>query len=440
MFAVLSDRSFRHLFAAQLVALIGTGLASVALGLLAFDLAADQAGMVLGAVFTIKMVAYVPIAPIAGAFADRLPRRAYLAGLDIVRLLVAVALPFVTEVWQVFALIFALQAASAGFTPVFQATIPDVLPEEDRYTQGLALSRMTYDLESIISPTLAALLLLAVSYDTLFLGTALGFLGSAVLILTVMLPAPKPTAKRGIYDRTTLGTRVFLATPRLRGLMALNVTVAAAGAMVLVNTVVLVRADLGLSEGALAWTMFAFGLGSMFAALALPRVLTQVADRPVMLFGAVLMIGGLILLALLTAVYGLRWPALLLCWLILGLGFSTLSTPAGRLLRRSAHAADRPALFAAQFALSHFCWLFAYPLAGVLITWFGVQAALLVLALIATLGMVAAMRLWPVGDPVEVAHTHHNLPPDHPHLQGGGHRHSHALIIDEDHPRWATRF
>lgn len=336
MFAVLSDRSFRHLFAAQLVALIGTGLASVALGLLAFDLAADQAGMVLGAVFTIKMVAYVLIAPIAGAFADRLPRRAYLAGLDIVRLLVAVALPFVTEVWQVFALIFALQAASAGFTPVFQATIPDVLPEEDRYTQGLALSRMTYDLESIISPTLAALLLLAVSYDTLFLGTALGFLGSAVLILTVMLPAPKPAAKRGIYDRTTLGTRVFLATPRLRGLMALNVTVAAAGAMVLVNTVVLVRADLGLSEGALAWTMFAFGLGSMLAALSLPRVLTQVADRPVMLFGAVLMIGGLILLSLLTAVYGLRWPALLLCWLILGLGFSTLST------LRAACCADLP--------------------------------------------------------------------------------------------------
>ena len=69
MFEVLSDRTYRHLFLAQVVALLGTGLATVALGLLAFDLAGDGAAMVLGTVFTIKMVAYVGIAPIAGAFA-----------------------------------------------------------------------------------------------------------------------------------------------------------------------------------------------------------------------------------------------------------------------------------------------------------------------------------------------------------------------------------
>lgn len=39
-------------------------------------------------------------------------------------------------------------------------------------------------------------------------------------------------------------------------------------------------------------------------------------------------------------------------------------TPTGRLLRRSAEAGDRPALFAAQFVLSHACWLLTYPLAG----------------------------------------------------------------------------
>ena len=57
MLDVLADRTYRHLFAAQVVALLGTGLATVALGLLAFDLAGDNAAMVLGTVFTIKMVA-----------------------------------------------------------------------------------------------------------------------------------------------------------------------------------------------------------------------------------------------------------------------------------------------------------------------------------------------------------------------------------------------
>lgn len=34
LFSVLADRTYRHLFLAQIVALVGTGLATVALGLL----------------------------------------------------------------------------------------------------------------------------------------------------------------------------------------------------------------------------------------------------------------------------------------------------------------------------------------------------------------------------------------------------------------------
>ena len=58
MLAVLSDRTYRHLYLAQVVALLGTGLATMALGLMAYDLAGDRAAMVLGTVFTIKMVKF----------------------------------------------------------------------------------------------------------------------------------------------------------------------------------------------------------------------------------------------------------------------------------------------------------------------------------------------------------------------------------------------
>ena len=295
MLDILADRTYRHLFLAQVVALLGTGLATVALGLLAFDHAGNEAALVLGTVFTIKMVAYVGIAPIAGAFADRVPRRAFLVTLDLVRAGVALALPFVTEVWQIYVLIFLLQSASAAFTPTFQATIPDVLPEEARYTRALSLSRLAYDLENIVSPTLAALLLAVMSYNSLFLGKVVGFAASALLVVSVLLPSPRPSEPRGVYDRTTRGIHIYLATPRLRGLLALNLAAAAAGAMVLVNTVVLVRGSLGLSESALAWTMFAFGAGSMTAALLLPRVLDSLPDRPVMFGGALLMVATLVL-------------------------------------------------------------------------------------------------------------------------------------------------
>ncbi len=439
MFSILADRTYRHLFLAQVVALLGTGLATVALGLLAYDLAGDNAALVLGTVFTIKMVAYVGIAPIAGAFADRVNRRKLLVTLDLVRAFAAVCLPFVTEVWQVYSLIFLLQSASAAFTPTFQATIPDVLPEEDRYTRALSLSRLAYDLENIVSPTLAALLLAVMASGTLFLGTAVGFVASALLVVSVALPSPKATQPRGIYDRTTRGIRIYLATPRLRGLLGMNVAVASAGAMVLVNSVIRVRSQLGLDDSALAWTLFAFGFGSMVTAIILPRVLDRMPDRPVMLAGAVLMIGALVALVCAIIGFGLYWPLLLVVWFVVGVGYSAVQTPSGRLLRRSAHAEDCPALFAAQFALSHACWLVSYPLSGWLMTAFGTIPALLVLSMLSTAGLVAALRLWPSCDPVEVAHTHENLPLDHPHLRGHRH-HSHALVIDDAHPRWGSQF
>lgn len=439
MFEILADRTYRHLFLAQVVALLGTGLATVALGLLAYDIAGDGAAMVLGMVFTIKMIAYVGIAPIAGAFADRANRRALLVTLDVIRAGVALCLPFVTEVWQVYVLIFLLQSASAAFTPTFQATIPDVLPEERQYTRALSLSRLAYDLENIVSPTLAAVLLAVMSYNTLFLGTVAGFTASAILVVSVLLPSPKPSEPRGVYDRTTRGLRIYLATPRLRGLLALNLAASSAGAMVLVNTVVMVRGTLSLSESALAWTLFAFGAGSMLAALVLPRILDRLPDRPVMLSGAALTVVTLLGLALSVFLSALTWPALLFAWLFVGLGYSAVLTPSGRLLRRSAHPEDRPAVFAAQFALSHACWLLTYPLSGWLMTQFGVVAALVVLAVLATAGIIMALALWPAGDPDVVEHRHDNLPADHPHVRDGT-RHAHALVIDDSHPRWATHF
>ncbi|WP_068113872.1 MFS transporter [Tropicimonas marinistellae] len=435
MYNILKNRTYRHLFGAQIVALLGTGLATVALGLLAYDLAGNDAALVLGTALTIKMVAYVTIAPVAGAMANRWPRRGMLVALDVLRAAVAVALPFVSEIWQVYVLIFLLQSASAAFTPTFQATIPDVLPDEQDYTRALSLSRLAYDLESLISPMLAAALLLIVSFDTLFLGTCLGFLASAALVLSAVLPSPAPTNPRGFYDATTRGLRIYLNTPRLRGLLALSLSAAAAGAMVIVNTVVVVRSGLELGAEAVALTLAAFGAGSMIAALFLPRLLDRLPDRQVMLSGAGLMAGVLLALAAGLTTVNTGWAAILVAWLFLGLGYSAVLTPSGRLLRRSAHPEDRPAVFAAQFALSHACWLLAYPLAGWVLTRFGLVPALLALGCVSAAGLALAIRFWQADAPREIEHFHEDLPPDHPHLQGGG-PHRHVYVIDDYHRHW----
>jgi MFS family permease len=442
MIQVLSNRTFAALFGAQVVALLGTGLLTVALGLLAYDLAGDRAGLVLGTALTIKMVAYVGLSPVAQALVQRLPRKAVLVGADLIRAGVALCLPFVSEVWQIYTLIFALQGASATFTPAFQATIPDVLPDEGDYTRALSLSRLAYDLENLLSPALAGLLLTVLSYSWLFLGTVLGFALSAALVWRAAVPVVKDdSAQRPFRERLTRGIRIYLATPRLRGLLALNLSAAAVGAFVLVNTVVIVRGGYAGSEADLALAMAAFGAGSMAAALMLPRLLDHLADRRVMLAGA----QGLVLVALILSGVLLwgglpGWRIYLLTLAAMGFLYASVLTPSGRLLRRSAHAEDRPAVFAAQFALSHACWLIAYPMAGWAGQALGMGVALLILGVLALVGLIIALRVWPADTPQVIEHEHPDLPPDHPHLRAhhGKRRHAHAFVIDDEHRVWPT--
>ncbi len=438
MLNVLSQRTYRHLFAAQVIALIGTGLATVALGLLAFELAGDNAGMVLGTALAIKMVAYVGVAPVAAAFADRLPRRTMLVTLDLVRAAVALLLPFVSQIWEVYVLIFVLQAASAAFTPTFQATIPDVLPDEKDYTKALSLSRLAYDMESLVSPMLAAALLTVIGFHDLFAGTVVGFLVSAALVVSVVLPAHPATQRRGIYERTTRGLRIYLATPRLRGLLAISAAVAAAGSMVFVNTVVIVQAGLGLNQSAVALALASFGAGSMLAALALPGMLEKLTDRTAMLGGIGVMVVGLF-----AGTFVVGHTGLMVLWFVLGIGYSTAQTPSGRLLRRSANPEDRPALFAAQFALSHACWLLFYPLAGWLGARFGMPTSFAVLGAAGALSAWLASRVWHSQDPDVVEHEHPDLPVGHAHTnadvgRGDGVRHAHAFVVDDQHPHWPS--
>lgn len=348
------------------------------------------------------MTVYVVLAPLAGAFVSPALRKPVLIALDLVRAGVALMLPFVTETWQIYVLIAVLQAASAGFTPLFQSLIPEMLREERDYTRALSLSRLAYDLENLLSPAIAAALLTVVSFHALFAGTALGFVASAALVGMTVLPAGvAAVAAGGPFSRAIRGVRIVLATPRLRGLLALNLCAASGGAMVFVNTVVIVRGELKGDDNDVAWALAAFGAGSMAAALWLPRLLDRVADRAVMLVAAVAMASALLLASGLwwlgDGAFG--WVALVPLWGTLGIAYAGLTTPGGRLLRRSASSEDLPFLFAAQFSLSHACWLLTYPIAGWVGARFGLDAAFGALAGMTTLGLILAWRAWPRHDP-----------------------------------------
>lgn len=396
MLQVLRNPTYAKLFAAQVVALLGTGLLTVALGLLAFDIAGGDAGVVMGVAMTIKMIAYVAVSPVTTALVARLPHKPVLIGADLIRAGVAVSLPLVTEAWQIYVLIFLLQSASATFTPTFQAVIPSVLTDEREYTRALSLSRLAYDLESLVSPMLAAALLTAISFNNLFIGTVIGFLGSATLVIASRFPHTQPPPPARFLDRLSRGTRTFFASPELRGLMGLNLVVATTTAMVIVNTVVLVQGQLGRTQSDVALMLAAYGAGSMVVALGMPALLNQLADRKVMLAGGAALPIILLATAIVIGWAGgtAQWNTLLTMWVLLGAATSTILTPSARLLRRNSTEQNRPAVFAAQFSLSHACFLITYPLAGTLGTAIGLQATGFVLVAIGVIGAGAALLAW----------------------------------------------
>ncbi len=396
MLTVLRNTVYARLFGAQIIALLGTGLLTIALGLLAFDVAGGNAGFVLGMAMTIKMVAYVAVAPVISALVSRVPRKRLLITSDIVRAGVALCLPFVTEAWQIYVLIFILQAASATFTPAFQALIPSIVPEERNYTSALSLSRLAYDLESLVSPLLAAALLTVISYHNLFAGTVAGFIGSAILVAFTPFPVIEAPRSTGFCDRLTRGVREFWARPELRSLMALNMVVATTTAMVIVNTVVLVKSDLARSQTDVAILLAANGAGSMIVALNIPRLLDRFSDRRVMFCGAAALPAALLIGAAVLQ-WGTgqgQWFGLIGVWFVIGAATSTILTPSSRLLQRNSDNETRPAIFAAQFSLSHACFLVTYPLAGALGATIGLPGTALTLVFIGLLGSVLAFSTW----------------------------------------------
>ena len=228
----------------------------------------------------------------------------------------------------------------------------------------------------------------------LFVANSFAFvLSAAILAATRLPPGPRIARLGGLSAQITFGLRAYLKTPRLRGVLALYLAVASASAMVIVNTVIHVRENLGGSESDVAVAMAAAGGGSMLAALATPWLLDQFPERAVMLTGSLTMAAGRGLMAT-----GPALPLVLPIWCLTGLGWPLVQTPSSRVVNRSSAVSDRPAYFSAQFALPHACWLVFYPLAGQLGTHAGIgKTALWLSAGILIFTGIAAL-VWPRED------------------------------------------
>ncbi|WP_338065774.1 MFS transporter [Oceaniglobus ichthyenteri] len=436
----LNHPIFRWLFAAQILSLMGIGLLTAALSLAAYRLGGvAQAGMLLSAIFVLKMIAYVLLAPVAEAALVGVARRPALIGLNVLRLALVLPLAFIGQWGAVAALTFLFFAASAAYTPLFQAVIPQILTDKDTYTQALSLSRLASTGEVLLTPVLVGAALLVIPAPYLFTLSGMCFAASILCLTRAPLAAAQPKVPAPFWNRATRGIRIYLNTPRLQGLLAAHFGLSLAMAWVLINTVVYAGSRFGEVETSYPTLMAGFGLGSAAMAVIVPRLIRRIDERRVIIAGAF----GF---AALTPLILLNLPlvGLFALWAGFGAAASLTLTPGGLVLVRSAADENRAAVFAAQFSLSHAGWLLAYPLAGWLATTLDLSVAFVVLGAACGATALVALWLWPANDPEQHTHAHPELPADHPHLRavaptGPGHQHSHVFHVDELHPKWAAR-
>ncbi|MGI8744560.1 MAG: MFS transporter [Bryobacteraceae bacterium] len=412
------NRTFVSLFAAQIISLLGSGVTTIGLTLFVYQLAGGAtAAVVIGQALMLRILAFLLFSQPAGVLADAMNRKYILIAADLGRFALLSLFPFITATWQVYAMIFSINALTAFFTPTFEATIP-AIAGKDHYVQALSLSRVASDVESVLSPALAGLLVVWLGVRWVFWFDALTYLASGALVASVAIPAlagvRASISVRLFLSEIATGTRILFRVSALRRALLLSFAEATAGAAAIVLTVVYVRNSLGGSEMTFALTMAAVGLGSSLTAILLNRwskLFEMRARSDAELHGArhkwtgrALFLGGLILTAILLP--GALVPPLglfILLWIGNGAGQALIAIPSSTLLAEHTSEAERGRAYAAHFALTHACWLITYPVAGWAGTLFGPAITFSVFGLVCASITVASMLL---AEPSSNPHTH----------------------------------
>ena len=391
MFDLLRIPAFRTLFFAQIIALTGTGLTTIALALLAYHLAGADAGIVLGTALAIKMITYVLISPIMTGLIANNRKKQFLILFDTGRALIVIFLFFVTEIWQVYIIIFFLQAFSAGFTPIYQSVVSDVLKEDRLFIKGASLSRIAYNLENIFSPSMAIIILAFIDYKSFFIVNTICFLVSALLIVVTLFPE-MPSQKTDfspLWQRSVSGIVLFFRNRNLIGILCLNMVIAASGAMIFVNSVSIIQGFFNLSERELAIAMLFYGVGAIISAIFVFMVSDKGHYKGIMLLGAFLTF-----IVSFGSAFIQSYSQLLLSWACFGFSTTFIMIPIGQLLREETNENDRTVIFGAQFSLSHACWLIAYPFLGYLLVLVGLKISFIIIAGLILSTTLIAWFLW----------------------------------------------
>ncbi|HSB77522.1 MAG TPA: MFS transporter [Candidatus Methylomirabilis sp.] len=389
----LEHRDYRLFFSGQLISLIGTWMQRVAQSWLVLEL--TNSPFKLGLISALQSTPMLCLAVVAGAIADRLPKRRVLIGTQTALMIQAFVLAVLVwsgavHYWHVAFLAICYGLANTLDMPTRQSFIVEMASKED-LPNAIALNSTMVSGARMVGPAVAGLLV-----DRYGVASAFGLNGLSFVAVILALAAmrveglPGPAQDTTVREDILAGLRYAARTP----LVALTLSLLSTVGLFVINHNVLVPllARDVLHEGAHGFglLMAAVGVGAIVGALA---VATRGKGPPPLslLLGTA---GTASALTLLLAGIRSFWAAMLVLTLV---GLSQIVFLASCNTTLQLAIPDR--MRGRIMSLYAFVWVGVTPLGslfvGTIADWWGVAAAYALgggLGLLCILGLVLLWR------------------------------------------------
>lgn len=184
------NANFRRLWLAQLVSEIGDWFYSLAV----YDLLLEttHSGKAVSWAIIIQLLPWFFMTPLAGALADRFPRRRLMIVADLVRGFVVLGLLFArtaSDVWLVYALLGLEVIFASIFEPARNALLPNITSAEELLPAN-ALSSATWSLALTAGAAVGGAVTALLGRQVAFVANSLSFFASAFLIQRIASAEP----------------------------------------------------------------------------------------------------------------------------------------------------------------------------------------------------------------------------------------------------------
>jgi MFS family permease len=268
--AALADAPSRRFFAAHAQSCLGSGLAYVALPLLAYDRFGSAWDVV--AVLLPDLLPAIVLGPLIGALVDRWGWRVCAILGDAIRCIAFLVLLFSSSIEVMIGGAALAGLGTALFGPAALAGLPRLAPGDQR-PAAMGLFGALDDLGLTLGPALAAALLFVLPTDGLLALNAFSFAVSGLLIAGIRtrgVPAGEAPPERGpsIWAEARAGVQELAGRPEVRALLGSSTAAVLCIGMTNVGEVILAREVLGTGGSGLAVLMTAGGVGTVAGSLA----------------------------------------------------------------------------------------------------------------------------------------------------------------------------